>query len=214
MIYLNSKSSTFGYEDKQYSKYKYQRTRRCNPSDTMPYMRKDCFVIDNQRIRLFGCGCNTPYFIPALVRPIRLKKADSGWPLTHRTAAVYHRTSGRWRPPIAPKPYIFPKRSKSATQIPRILNLQRINCCTFTRLRPNSICECKPQSSLLHARFLSYGLCQHTCRCALRHERQANAALTRADQQLCAARTDQEGIRLTQIHRAVRDAVVFTAHKR
>ena len=40
------------------------------------------------------------------------------------------------------------------------------------------------------ARFLSYGLCQHTCRCALRHERQANAALTRANQQLCAARAD------------------------
>ena len=151
-------------------------------------------------------GCSSPQN--------RLKKADSGWPLTHRTAAVYLRTSGRWRPPIAPKPYIFPKRSKSATQIPRILNLQRINCCTFTRLRPNSICECKPQSSLLHARFLSYGLRQHTSRCALRHERQANAALTRADQQLCAARADKEGIRLTQIHRAVRDAVVFTAHKR
>ena len=62
--------------------------------------------------------------------------------------------------------------------------------------------------------FLSYGLRQHTCRCALRHERQANAALTRADQQLCAARADQEGIRFTQIHRTVRDAVVITAHKR
>ena len=166
------------------------------------------------------CGChyyegNFNYFEQVAAGPQtgrsspqnRLKKADSGWPFLDRT-------SGRWRPPIAPKPYIFPKRSKSATQIPRILNLQRINCCTFTRLRPNSICECKPQSSLLHARFLSYGLCQHTCRCALRHERQANAALTRADQQLCAARADQEGIRLTQIHRAVRDAVVFTAHKR
>lgn len=98
------------------------------------------------------CGChyyegNFNYFEQVAAGPQtgrsspqnRLKKADSGWPLTHRTAAVYHRTSGRWRPPIAPKPYIFPKRSKSATQIPRILNLQRINCCTFTRLRPNSI---------------------------------------------------------------------------
>ena len=113
-----------------------------------------------------------------------------------------------------PKPYIFPKRSKSATQIPRILNLQRINCCTFARSLPNSICEYKPQSSLRSARFLSYGLCQHTCRCALRHERQTNAALTRDNQQLRAAWTDQEGIRLTQIHRAVRDAVVIAAHKR
>ena len=30
-----------------------------------------------------------------------LKKANSGWPPAHRTVAVYHRTSGRWRPPIA-----------------------------------------------------------------------------------------------------------------
>ena len=41
---------------------------------------------------------------------------------------------------------------------------------------PNRICKCKPQSSWLPARLLSYGLCQHTCRCALRHERQAKAA--------------------------------------
>ena len=46
------------------------------------------------------------------------------------------------------------------------------------------VLKCKPQSSLLPARFLSCGLCQHTCRCALRHERQTNAALTCADQQL------------------------------
>ena len=38
--------------------------------------------------------------------------------------------------------------------------------------------------------------------------------LTRADQQLRAARADQEGLRFTQIHRAVRDAVVIAAHKR
>lgn len=114
----------------------------------------------------------------------------------------------------APKQHIFPKHSKRTAQSFRVLNLQRINCCTFARSLPNRICKCKPQSSLRSARFLSYGLCQHTCRCALRHERQANAALTRADQQLRAAWTDQEGIRLTQIHRAVRDTVVFTANTR
>ena len=108
----------------------------------------------------------------------------------------------------------FPNVVKSAAQISRTVNLQRINCCTFARLLPNRICECRPQRSLLLALFLSCGLCQHTCRCALRHERQANAALTCADQQLCAARADQEGICLTQIHWTVRDTVVFTAHKR
>ena len=58
------------------------------------------------------------------------------------------------------------------------------SCVLDGRLRPNRIYECKPQSSLLPAGFLSCGLCQHTCCCALRHERQANAALTCADQQL------------------------------
>ena len=33
----------------------------------------------------------------------RIKKANAGWPLAHRTVAVYHRTSGRCRPPIAHK---------------------------------------------------------------------------------------------------------------
>ena len=108
----------------------------------------------------------------------------------------------------------FPNVVKSAAQISRTLNLQRINCCTFARLLPNRIYECKPQSSLLPARFLSCGLCQHTHCCALRHERQANAALTRADQQFCAAWADQEGISLTQIHRTVRGTVAITAHKR
>ena len=58
------------------------------------------------------------------------------------------------------------------------------NCVLDGRLLPNRICGSKPQSSLLPARFLSCGLCQHTCCCALRHERQTNAALTCADQQL------------------------------
>ena len=76
------------------------------------------------------------------------------------------------------------------------------------------VLKCKSQSSLLPACFLSCGLCQHTCCCALRHERQANAALTCADQQFRAARADQERILLTQIHRAVRDTIAVTAHKR
>ena len=36
-----------------------------------------------------------------------LKKANSGWPLAHRTVAVYHRTCGRWRPPIADNPLVL-----------------------------------------------------------------------------------------------------------
>jgi len=75
------------------------------------------------------------------------------------------------------------------------------SCVLDGRLRPNRIYECKPQSSLLPAGFLSCGLCQHTCCCALRHERQANAALTCADPQPRAA----PDVRMEEVAGTVKD---------
>ena len=89
--------------------------------------------------------------------------------------------------------------------------------------RPSAVCICEgsglrffglPPGDGLPARFLSCGLHQHTRRRALRHKRQTEAVFTGADQQLFAARADQERIGFAQIVRSVRDAVADAADKR
>ena len=71
-----------------------------------------------------------------------------------------------------------------------------------------------PPGDGLPARFLSCGLHQHTRRRALRHKRQTEAVFTGADQQLLAARADQERIGFTQVVRSVRNAVADAADER
>ncbi len=100
---------------------------------------------------------------------------------------------------------LFPNAAKCSPDPPRFASAKGLGCAFFFRLAAGRRAP---------ARFLSCGLHQHTRRRALRHKRQTEAVFTGADQQLLAARADQERIGFAQIVRSVRDAVADAADER